>query len=129
MSAYESVGNLKYVNLKDAKKGDVLVTGKYVESKPSKQYPSSLNHVFKSEEGPRVVISGGHLGWLLEEHCQPGESVQVVYNGQEKLTDGKFKGKMSHQFDLLKPLDDEAPVSVAPVVEQDTSAVDLSALD
>ena len=132
MTVYDRVGGVKYINLKEAKAGDLLVEGRYVESKPSNRYPTSTNHVFQPDEGPRHVVSGGHLGWLLEEYVKPGDRVQVYYKGKEKLDKGKFAGSESHQFELgvVSNLDAEEPAeTTADQVQESTNRVDTSDLD
>jgi hypothetical protein len=136
-TVFKSVGNRKYFKLDECEVGQVLVQGTYAGSQPNKMYPSSVNHLFRSTEGPTVVLSGGHLNYLIDSNeVANGQLVQITYMGKQKIEKGKFKGKNSHQFDLAIAESDEQLAdpnyeeleSIA-MQEAGNTGVDLASLD
>jgi len=129
-------GQKKYYKLAECKKGQILVEGKYVgvtEAGPTSMYPGSLTYNFKPLDGSATVgLSGGQLGYLLEENAREGDIVQVTYQGMEKIDKGRFAGKDSHQFTIALPeVEGEAvpQETASETSEESTGAVDLSGLD
>lgn len=99
---FNKVGGIKkYFKYKECEPGQVLVTGKYIGRSPNKF--GKDNHDFKPEDGgPTVCLnSAGHLNYLLETYCNVGDTVQVIYEGEEILDKGNYAGKASHQFEVL----------------------------
>lgn len=137
MTTFKRVGGQKkYVKPKDCKAGELIVQGKYLGRSPNKF--GNDNFDFRPDDGgPTVCINhAGHLAYIMEENVSIGDTVQVVYKGKEKLENGAFKGKESHQFDVLVAEDDllkERPVKEEVQTEMkisnDSDTVDLSDLD
>lgn len=99
--AFKKVGGQRnYVKYSECNKGDRLVdSGVYVGSEEGK---FGIQHLFKIKKGAEVTClnSAGHLNYLLEEHCEPGDLVNIDYGGKELLTKGAMKGKEAHRFSL-----------------------------
>jgi len=112
-------GAVKYYKYPECKKGDVLVTGTYLGSKPNKFNAAKEDHEFRSETGELVVLnSAGHLDFLMKKNMDalttPGTLARITYAGQEKITSGKFVGKEAHIFELdIKGEGAKAPAAKA----------------
>lgn len=99
--AFQKVGNgkLSFVKYKDCEEGQVLAEGTYLGTKDGTY---GIQHQIKDENGDVTVLnSSGHLNFLLENHVTKGDYIRVIYSGKEVLSKGKFKGKESHQFEVL----------------------------
>lgn len=107
-------GERSYVKYKECVEGQVLAEGTYMGQIDGKFGPQHL--VRKSEGGEVVLNSSGHLNYLLESHVQKGDYIQVKYAGTAILEKGRFEGKESHQFVVLKDDSKESSVREAEVV-------------
>lgn len=97
-------GERFYVKYKDCQKGDELARGNYIGTEQGK---FGIQHLFDLGDGKtKVLNSSGHLNWLMEEHVSPGDFVQVMYGGMEKLTKGPMKDKDAHRFELFVDQED-----------------------
>lgn len=99
---FKKVTGIRYSNFNELSPGDLLVDGYYLESF---QGDLGMNYKFKDLDGEVYVTSGNHLGWLLDTYLPNGGRCKVFYEGKEKLTKGKFKGKEVKRFSL--EIDDE----------------------
>lgn len=149
-------GNRKFISyMKDGElihaKGDVLIEGKYIGRTPTEDnYGHHGFDFFTGADEPTVTMSyAGSLQYIMENYVNEGDMCQVVYDGQEKLTKGKYKGRMSHQFkvfiqDDLSDDEEEVQEEATPAPKktakkraaagskkkvESASSVDLSALD
>lgn len=145
-------GNRKFISyMKDNKllheKGDILIEGKYIGRTPTEDnYGHHGFDFYTGPNDPTVTLSyAGSLQYIMENYVNEGDNCQVVYDGQEKLSKGKYKGKMSHQFkvfiedDLSEEGEVEAATEEAPKKKavkkeakkkvESASSVDLSSLD
>ena len=102
----------KYYKLAECEEGQVLVTGKFIGEEQGRFGPQ---FAFKDlESGEKVVLSGGHLAFLLGKEGLLGLSkgdnmpiCRVTYAGSQVLDKGPFKGKPAHTFELEIAEDDE----------------------
>ena len=133
--SYQSVTSTKRFDYKKLKKGEVLVEGRYLGTTKNMKYDNN-DFLFKPNDGGMTVHlwGSGHLAWGLSS-VNVGQDVRVTYMGTEKLTEGKFKGKDSHQFDVAVKVEEataERMVEAAPEKTesvQETGTVNLSDLD
>ena len=95
-------GDITYVSASKLKKGDIAVTGIYAGTQPNTMEPTKLDFRFESMEDRKkitVVNGAGNLKTRMSD-INPGDLVQVVYLGKEKIVKGKLAGKEVHQFSL-----------------------------
>jgi hypothetical protein len=102
MAFREIVTQRKFINYKECKDGDHLVTGKLVETRPNKFGNGHVDWVFdtgKSGE-PHVVLNhSGSLAYMFNQgRLEEGDWARVHYAGQETLDKGVYKGKPVHNF-------------------------------
>ncbi len=108
----------KYFKYAECKSGDKLVNeGHYVGPYEGK---FGVQHDFKQKDGIIVCLnSSGHLNWLLDNHVEKGDLVNVFYAGKVTLTKGVMKGKEAHNFEIeidtdgKKKMHSDAPEKVA----------------
>jgi len=102
-------GNRTYVNFKDCVEGQILAEGNYMGTIDGKYGPQ---HLVRKADGDEVVVNNsGHLDYLIKTNIEKGDFIQIRYDGKTELTKGKYAGKLSHQFIVLK--DDSASSSTA----------------
>lgn len=120
MARIELGGQVKYVNLKETKPGDLLVHGKYSHSKITGSFQNNTHFFRPMTDGPMVGISCGHLGWILDEYnVKKGTPLEVYYQG---LSDKKIKGNRPHQVKVFveeEVLDDEDKSSTSSTRQSD----------
>lgn len=123
---FRSVGGpKKYFKYAECEEGQLLVEGKFVGRSPNKF--GKENFDIKPEEGPTVSLNhAGHLAYLIENHVNEGDLIQVIYDGREKLEKGAYKGKEVHKF-IVNVAESEA-VATPEAAEAD-DAISLSDLD
>lgn len=95
-------GDITYVSASKLKKGDIAVTGIYAGTQPNTMEPTKLDFRFENQEDRKkiTVLNGaGNLKTRMSD-VNPGDLIQVVYQGKEKVTKGKLAGKEVHQFSL-----------------------------
>jgi len=92
-------GARKYFKYSECEKGQKLVDqGTFIGSEEGK---FGVQHLFKGKDGSTTVLnSAGHLNWLLDEHVNTNDLVNVYYEGKEMLLKGPMKGKEAHRFEL-----------------------------
>lgn len=79
----------------------LLLEGQYLENIPNQLNKDRLDYKFKKDDGSVVVINGaGNLGYKME-FVEVGDYVQIEYLGMKEIAGGSFKGKMSHDFEVL----------------------------
>ena len=91
---FEKVGGQKkFVKYADHKAGDLLVEGTYTGRSPSKF--GNDGFAFRpSDGGPTTVLNHtGQLDYLMNEHIEEGDVVQVYYKGKTAIQRGSFAGK------------------------------------
>ena len=60
-----------------------------------------MTYYNRQEDGTTVGLNGsGQLDKLMEQVAE-NDSIEVTYQGQEKIKSGKFKGKAAHQFEVV----------------------------
>ena len=60
-----------------------------------------MTYYLRQEDGSTIGLNGsGQLDKLMEQ-VEEGTSIEVTYQGQEKIKSGKFKGKSAHQFEVV----------------------------
>ena len=109
--------NKKYFKYAECTKGQQLVVeGSYMGPYEGK---FGVQHDFKQKDGEIVCLnSAGQLNYLLENHVEVGDLVNVYYDGSVMLTKGTFKGKNAHNFSIEVDTDgakvkhDKAPEAV-----------------
>ena len=90
--------NKRYVKLANHKKGDILVEGRYLGITPNKF--GGENFEFQPETGSIISINGsGKLSYMMKSVSE-GDIVRLIYLGKSLLTDGPFKGKEAHDFEM-----------------------------
>jgi hypothetical protein len=97
-------GDIKYVSASRLAKGDIAVEGIYIGTQPNTLEPTKLDFRFedrKDRSKITVVNQAGNLKTRMQA-VNPGDLIQVVYMGKEKVTKGKLAGKEVHQFELNK---------------------------
>jgi len=95
----------KYYKLDECEAGQVLVTGRFIGEEQGRFGPQFAFKELESQE--KVVLSGGHLAFLLGKEGLLGLSkgdnmpiCRVTYAGSQILVKGPFKGKPAHTFEL-----------------------------
>ena len=100
--------SINYIDLKIAKKGDVLVNGdKFIGRREvSKNGRDWVNYLFESDQGEVTAISGtGQLKYKMdvESAVQIGEKILLTHEGRETV-----RGTPNvHQFTLLVAVNEE----------------------
>jgi hypothetical protein len=104
--AFEEIkGSVNYVKYSEKKQGEILVTGRFVETYIDETY-GKPQHKFQDDTGFTVLPGSGQLNYLMQL-VHPGDLARVTYNGTIVMKDGKFKGKDAHQFKVS--VDKDAP--------------------
>jgi hypothetical protein len=63
---------------------------------------------FLTNEGDEYLVGGGQLSYLANSgKFTIGKKYEITYIGDEKITNGKFKGKSMHKFKVLEFDDDD----------------------
>lgn len=76
------------------------VTGTFLSSREDNY--GKQNYSIKQGDGSIIVLAGqGNLGRQMSA-VEPGNYVEVTYNGKKEITSGQWKGKDSHSFTVLK---------------------------
>lgn len=104
--------SIRYVRPKDlaesGSKNVIVVQGTYMGRTEEDIY-GKKNWKFESltekgEDGAPVLViinDAGNLTYrMTSNNVNVGDLVQIRYMGQEKISDGKYKGKASHQFEV-----------------------------
>lgn len=108
-SASKPEATIRYVSatkLAEEGKTGVVAEGRYIGSIKNRFDKEDFKIESISETAPDgsplliVVNAGGNLAYRMSS-IKVGDLIQVVYEGQSKIKDGKWAGKMSHQFDVL----------------------------
>jgi hypothetical protein len=87
--------------LSDDDNGKVLVEGTFIESIPNHFDETKLDFKFEREDGNVIIINGaGNLGYRMKA-VNSGDIVQVTYQGKQEIQNGKMRGKLAHNFDVL----------------------------
>jgi len=109
--AWNEIGGAReYVKYAECKVGDVIAEGWY--KGPQEGRFGRVNHIRKKDGKTVCLNSSGHLNWLLDQ--VPVDSyIQVIYDGEDVLGSGRFKGKMAHRFKCF--LQDGGGVDPTPV--------------
>lgn len=117
MSVGNEIGGRKiYCKYAEKKPGDVLVDGKFLRDFQGKY---GIQWEYLDNSGEVVVLnSAGQLNYKMDAYVNPGDMVQIVYEGMITLDKGPMSGKDSHQFKLIDM--GKAPVTKA-TVEADSS--------
>ena len=116
MALKQVTGNVDYIKWSEVDEGSVI-KGFYKETKASAKYPDNMNHYIETEEGKVYGLNGSaNLDRALDQVRQ-GWWVQITYQGQITLENGRFAGRPCHQFDVA--YDDER---VHPLFSGDASA-------
>jgi len=92
--------SIEFIRASNLEEGIVL-EGTYVDSMPNPLNNEKLDYKFELEDGSTKVINGaGNLGFKMK-FINVGDYVQVAYNGKQEIAKGNFKGKLSHNFEVL----------------------------
>lgn len=79
----------------------------------------------QGRSGLRVPLGGGSLDWRADQgDLRIGEVYDVIWEGKEKLTKGKFAGKETNTFKILRYEEDELPLKF---IERRTRARGMTA--
>lgn len=129
MALQSITNNAPFVKPKLMKEGDTI-TGYYTGKYASEKYPESPSICITLKEPAKVTIgvkegdsyvdkettlpagdeirlnASGNLKYFLDDH-ETGCLYQFVYKGMKEITTGPAKGKMSHNFEILKDADDK----------------------
>jgi hypothetical protein len=63
---------------------------------------------FLTNEGDEFLLGGGQLSYLASSgKFTLGKKYKIIFIGDEKITEGKFKGKSMHKFKVLEFDDDD----------------------
>lgn len=98
--AYKEIGGKRtYPKYKDMTPGQEILEGTFVREIAGKFGPQ---FEFEDTEGEIIVLNGaGQLKWKMG-FVKEGDKVKVIYEGEEILPSGNMKGKMAHQFTVLR---------------------------
>lgn len=89
-----------YIRYSECKPGDVIVDhGVYLKSEDGKF--GTPNHIFKVGGVEVVLNSAGKLNWQIDNFLAPGMVCVIKYVGKIKLEKGIYKGKETHDFEML----------------------------
>lgn len=88
----------EWIQPKSMKKGEKL-EGSYVDSFSKGEGEDRWTaHKIRKEDGKLVAIYGtGKLNHCMSQVVK-GANCRITYEGKEKVTEGKLKGKSIHQF-------------------------------
>lgn len=98
------VGELEFI--RPSKLGDehvdkVLLEGTFIESIPNHFDNTKNDFKFEKLDGGTVILNGaGNLGYRMRS-IDPGQIVQITYRGMQEIQNGKMKGRLAHNFDVL----------------------------
>lgn len=117
--AYQEVGAKRtYHKFKDLEPGTVVVEGVFkrtIQSRYGDQYE------FEADDGEvHVLNKSGQLAYKMD-FIREGDRAKIIYEGQEMLENGLYKGKMAHQFTVLR--DDSFDESA--ITDSDDDDLDL----
>ena len=99
--ADSSLTFVKPSKLGEEDRNKVLVEGTFVEATPNYFDESKSDYKFETAEGNFVVVNNaGNLGYRMK-NVSPGELVQLTYLGKNPIENGKMKGKLAHNFDVM----------------------------
>lgn len=77
----------------------VFEKAEYIGTSPNQFDDTKPNFAFRVGDDEHILNACGHLNYQMDQVAR-GDLVTAVYLGKEKLTDGKFKGKESHQWKI-----------------------------
>lgn len=109
--------DVKIWDLKAVDLGTKLVSrGEYCGTTKSTQYDSNLHQFVEIDDvgrsGSRVPLAGGALDYRAEQgDIQIGEVYDVIWKGKGKIAKGKWAGKETNTFEILRYEDDELPAA------------------
>ena len=92
-----TAGETRFIKPNEMKEGQVVsgILTKAVEG------DFGMTYYLRQEDGSTIGLNGsGQLDKLMEQ-VEEGTSLEVTYQGQEKIKSGKFKGKSAHQFEVV----------------------------
>jgi len=97
-------GSATFVRAAQLKAGDIAAEGIYAGSQPNtfnKDKSDYRIEDIKDSSKVTIVNGAGNLGFQMSK-VNPGDIVQILYNGKQKLTKGTFAGKETHSFTVSK---------------------------
>jgi len=63
---------------------------------------------FLTSEGDEYLLGGGQLSYLANlGKLSLGKKYEITYLGDEKIANGKFKGKLAHKYKVVEFDDDD----------------------
>lgn len=81
--------------------GTALVEGVFLESVANHYDDTKRDFKFEREDGSKVIINqAGNLGYRMKA-VNPGDFVQITYEGKQEIQNGKMKGRSAHNFSVL----------------------------
>jgi hypothetical protein len=99
--AGSSIEFIRPSQLTEEDNGRVVLEGVFIETLPNHYDDTKVDYKVEKEDGSMAVINGaGNLGYRMKS-ISPGDLVQITYEGKQEITNGKFKGRAAHSFDVL----------------------------
>lgn len=93
---------IRPAKLAEEKKTGIILEGTFVESLPNQFDDKKSDYKFTDEKGNITVLNGaGNLGFMMKS-INAGDFVQISYKGKREITNGKMKGVMAHNFEVLR---------------------------
>lgn len=97
----ETINFIRPSKLTDDDVNKVLVEGVFIETLPNHYDSTKVDFKIEKEDGSIAVINGaGNLNYRMKS-ISPGDLVQITYCGKQEIAQGKFKGRLSHNFEVL----------------------------
>ena len=116
----------KFFKLGELEAGTVLVENGFLQKEEkSERFGNRQFYFFDKADSQLKCLSGGSLAYIVDEYgLDKTTDVKITYNGMSKVENGKFAGKMSHQF-KVESMEEEIETVASESVE---SNVDLNNL-
>ena len=81
--------------------GAAIAEGTFLEALPNPMNADKLDFKLETEDGKTIIINGaGNLGYGMK-FVNPGDYIQVQYNGKQEIQKGNYKGRSAHNFTVL----------------------------
>jgi hypothetical protein len=97
--ATNAAGEIKFIRARDLTVGPIL-EGTFLGAIPNQFDEDKNDFKFETEAGIVILNGAGNLGYKMG-FISAGDYVQVTYEGQGKMSKGKYAGKLVHNFEVL----------------------------
>jgi hypothetical protein len=91
-----------FEQLEESGEGSIVAAeGTFLEEVPNTLDGDKMDFKLEDEDGRTIIVNNsGNLGYRMKS-ISAGDYVQIRYEGKQPIKNGKFAGKLSHQFSVL----------------------------